>query len=309
MKLLHSALLAATLPLALVAPVTPAYQANAQEAAQRDEAVQHDHIRTRLYGTAGPVVVLIPGMSTPAAVWDGTVASLVDDHRVLTVEVRGFAGERGTANESAGAIDGIVADISADLAARNLGSATIVGHSLGGLIAMEFGLAHAEQARSLVILDSLPFFGMVFAPDMTLEKVEPQAAQMRDMMIAGAEQMRAAGAKNTESGAGAAGMSIDEAPRVRIANWSLDAEPLAVAELVYEDTMTDLRSEIAGLKMPVTVVHMANGGYREMAIERYATDYAALPGVRLMPVDNSLHFVQLDQPEIVRAEIRAAAAK
>ena len=96
MKLLHSALLAATLPLALVAPVTPAYQANAQEAAQRDEAVQHDHIRTRLYGTAGPVVVLIPGMSTPAAVWDGTVASLVDDHRVLTVEVRGFAGERGT---------------------------------------------------------------------------------------------------------------------------------------------------------------------------------------------------------------------
>ena len=82
-----------------------------------------------------------------------------------------------------------------------------------------------------------------------------------------------------------------------------------MAELVYEDTMTDLRSEIASLKMPVTVVHMANGGYREMAIERYTTDYAALPGVRLVPVDNSLHFVQLDQPEIVRAEIRAAAAK
>ena len=309
MKLLHSALLAATLPLAIIAPVAPAYQANAQEAAQADEAVQHDHIRTRLYGTAGPVVVLIPGMSTPAAAWDDTVASLVDDHRVLTVEVRGFAGERGTANESAGAIDGIVADISADLAARNLGSATIVGHSLGGLIAMKFGLAHAEQAKSLVILDSLPFFGMVFAPDMTLEKVEPQAKQMRDMMIAGAEQMRAAGLANTTSGAGAAGMSIDEATRVRIANWSLDAEPLAVAELVYEDTMTDLRSEIASLKMPVTVVHMANGGDREMAIERYTTDYAALPGVRLVPVDNSLHFVQLDQPEIVRAEIRAAAAK
>lgn len=309
MKRFCPAIAAATLALALMAPAAPGYQAHAQEAAPTSDAVQHDHIRTRLYGSTGPVVVLIPGMSTPAAVWDDTVASLAADHRVLTVEVRGFAGERGTANESAGAIDGIVADISTDLAARNLGPATIVGHSLGGLIAMEFGLAHAEQAKSLVILDSLPFFGMVFAPDMTLEKVEPQAKQMRDMMIAGAEQMRAAGVKNTESGAGAAGMSIDEATRVRIANWSLDAEPLAVAELVYEDTLTDLRSEIAGLKMPVTVVHMANGQYREMAIERYATDYAALPGVRLVPVDDSLHFVQLDQPEIVRAEIRAAAAE
>ena len=309
MKRFCPAIAAATLALALMAPAAPGYQAHAQEAAPTSDAVQHDHIRTRLYGSTGPVVVLIPGMSTPAAVWDDTVASLAADHRVLTVEVRGFAGERGTANESAGAIDGIVADISTDLAARNLGPATIVGHSLGGLIAMEFGLAHAEQAKSLVILDSLPFFGMVFAPDMTLEKVEPQAKQMRDMMIAGAEQMRAAGVKNTESGAGAAGMSIDEATRVRIANWSLDAEPLAVAELGYEDTLTDLRSEIAGLKMPVTVVHMANGQYREMAIERYATDYAALPGVRLVPVDDSLHFVQLDQPEIVRAEIRAAAAE
>ena len=307
MKRFQSALVAATLSLACIAPVMPAAQAHAQEATPTQPEALHDHIRTRLYGDTGPVVVLIPGMSTPAEVWDDTVASLIADHRVLTVEVRGFAGERGTANESAGAIDGIVADISADLAARDLGPATIVGHSLGGLIAMEFGLAHADQAKSLVIVDSLPFFGMVFAPDMTLEKVEPQAAQMRDMMIAGAEQMRAAGATNTESGAGAAGMSIDEATRVRIANWSLDAEPLAVAELVYEDTMTDLRSEIANLTMPVTVVHMANGQYREMAIARYATDYSALPGVRLVPVDETLHFIQLDQPEIVRAEIRAAA--
>ena len=286
--------------LAALAALTPLAPLNAENA---DAVRIHDHVTTTLHGDSGPVVVLIPGMSTPGEVWDDHVAELAPDTRVLVVEVRGMDGERGTTNEAEGAIPGIVADIAADLVQRDLGPATISGHSLGGLIAMRFGLDHPELATSLLIVDSLPFFGTVFGADMTLKIVEPRAVQMRDMMIAGAEQMRAAGMANTESGAGAAGMSVNEETRVRIANWSLDAEPLAVAQLVYEDTMMDLRQDIAALAMPVTVLHMANGQYAEMAKERYSTDYAALKQARLVPLDNSLHFVQLDRPEVFTAEL------
>ena len=291
---------------AFAAIATP-LSAPAPAAAQ--EVALHDHIRTTLYGDAGPVVVLIPGMSTPDEVWDDAVAELRDTHRVLTVEVRGFDGERGTVNEAEGALDGIVADLSLDLAQRGLGPATIAGHSLGGLLAMQFGLDHADQAKNLLILDSLPFFGTVFGGDQTLETIKPQADQMRDMVIAGADQMRAMGVEGTASGAGAAGMSVDEATRVRIANWTLDAEPLVVARLVHEDMMLDLRQEIAALEMPVTVIHFADGDLAQMAVDRYATDYAALGHVRIVPVDNSRHFVQLDRPEVFLAELRALAAQ
>ena len=299
-----------TLLLAALAALTPLVPASGREAAPATvqvpavPAVERGHIRSWLYGDTGPVVVLVPGMSTPGAVWDDAVAQLSGDHRVLVVEVRGFDGERGTANERDGAIDGIVTDIAADLVARNLGPATIAGHSLGGLIAMRFGLDHPEFAANLLILDSLPFFGTVFSADMTLETVRPQADRMRQMLIDGADAMRAAGVEGTASGAGAMGMSVDEARRVKIANWSLDAEPLAVAQLVWEDTMMDLRQDIAALAMPVTVVHFATGEYADMARERYATDYAALDSVRIVPVDNSSHFVQLDRPEVVYAELR-----
>ena len=278
-------------------------------AAAQDAVNTHEHIRTELHGESGPVAVLIPGMSTPGAVWDDTVAAMSGDARLLIVTVRGFDGERGTANEEEGAIDGIVADLAADLEARGLGPATIVGHSLGGLLALQFGLDHPELAKNLLVVDALPFFGTVFDANATLESIEPQAAGMRDMMIAGAEMMRAMGERNTDSGQGAMGMSVDEATRVTIANWSLDAEPFAVAQLVYEDTMTDLREEIAALEMPVTVLHFATGEHADMAIERYTTDYAALDGVRMVPVDNSAHFVQLDQPEIFRAELSALLSR
>lgn len=296
--------------LATAALFTPVATVSAQSpvapviSASPGQIAVYGHIRTTLHGSAGPVVVLIPGMSTPEEVWDDTVAALEFDHRLLVVEVRGFDGEQGTANELDGAIEGIVAEIAADLEARELGPATIVGHSLGGLIAMKLGLDHPAQAKNLLILDSLPFFGLVLDSDMTMERAQERGADLRDMLISGAGAMRSAGTANTTSGAGAAGMSIDEETRVKIANWSLDAEPLAVAQLIYEDTVTDLREDIARLSMPVTVVHFATGSYAQMARERYATDYAALPTVRLVPVEDSAHFVQLDRPDVVLEELQ-----
>lgn len=305
LKFLTAALAATALPLPAFAGPAPANIAASEDSSVRT----YDHVRTELHGEKGPVAVLIPGMSTPGAVWDDTVAAMKGNARLLVVTVRGFDGERGTANEQEGAIDGIVADLAADLEARGLGSATIVGHSLGGLLALQFGLDHPDLAKSLLVVDALPFFGTVFDPNATLESIAPQAEGMRDMMIAGAEMMRAMGEKNTDSGQGAMGMSVDEATRVTIANWSLDAEPFAVARLVYEDTMTDLRQEIAKLAMPVTVLHFATGEHADMAKQRYATDYAALEGVRMVPVDDSAHFVQLDQPEIFRAELSALLSR
>ena len=39
------------------------------------------------------------------------------------------------------------------------------------------------------------------------------------------------------------------------------------------------------------------------------TDYAALKGVRLVPVDGSGHFIQLDKPDVFRAELATLLAR
>ncbi len=306
---MKTCLIAALAALTPVVSVSAAESEPAMVEVPAPQIVVHDHIRTTLHGSKGPLVVLIPGMSTPGAVWDAEVAALKDSHRVMVVELRGFDGERGTANEAEGALDGAVADIAADLDARNLGPATVAGHSLGGLVAMKLGLARPELVSGLLIVDALPFFGTVFGDAMTVDTIAPQARQMRDMMIAGAETMRAAGERGTQSGAGAAGMSVDEATRVTIANWSLDAEPLAVARLLYEDMQADLRQDISALAMPVTVLHAANGDHAARASARYSTDYAALAQARLVPVENTAHFIQLDRPEIFRAELARLIAQ
>jgi len=298
MKTLFAALAAVLSSLALVAPHAVA----AEQSAARQAVNEYDHIRTTLHGAAGPVAVLIPGMSTPGAVWDDTATALSDEMRLLVVEVRGMEGSRAPANEGPGMIAGIVAELATDLAARGLPPARIVGHSFGGLLALRFGLDHPAQAESVLVIDALPFFGTVLDERATVASIEPQAARMRDMLLAQAETIRAAGLAGTSDPAGGAGMSLVPEHQLRIANWSLKADPAVVAQALYEDMQADLREEIAGLSPPLTVLYQASTA-PELARARYEADYAAAPDAKLLPVDRTSHFIMLDRPELVHAEI------
>lgn len=299
---MHSMLLAAAAALATPLPVAAA--ATAPTTVVREAG---EHIRTTLHGTRGPVVVLIPGMSTPAEVWDETVAALRPDHRLLVVEVRGFDGKDAPANRSAGLIDGIVAELSADLKARGIERAAIVGHSFGGLVAMQFALAHPSKAERLLVVDALPFFGTVFDPKATVESVRPRAARMRDMMVAQAAAIRAAAAKGVTSDPGG-DMSARAGHRIRIANWSMRSDPAVVAQALYEDLGLDLRAAIARIEAPMTVLYQA-ARQPEIAHERYRADYSARPATRLVPVADTGHFIMLDRPDAVLAEVKALLAR
>ena len=296
---------AVILAAALAAIVTPLPAAAAPFEASQATAAEHAHLRTVLHGTKGQSIVLIPGMSTPGAVWDNLARKLAVDHRVVVVEVKGFDGQRAAANEGDGLIDGIVADISADLSARGLKNPVIAGHSFGGLVAMKFALEHPKAAKALVIVDALPFFGTVMDPNATLASVEPRAKGMRDMMIAQADTIRAMAAQGIAKDPGG-NMSIDPARRKQIASWSMKSDPLVVAQALWEDVRMDLRKDIAAVDAPITVLYQAHED-PALAAKRYSADYAAQPKAKLIPVKDTGHFIQLDQPDAVRAAILAAA--
>ena len=68
----------------------------------------------------------------------------------------------------------------------------MIGHSLGGLIAMRLGLAHPGDAGRIMIVDSLPFITVSYAPGATVAQAEPIARAIRDKMIAGTQEAYAA---------------------------------------------------------------------------------------------------------------------
>ena len=75
------------------------------------------HISVVAMGSGSPIV-LIPGLSSPRAVWDGIAPKLAASHRVYLVQLNGFAGDDPGANLQPGVLDGVVADLHTYLAIR-----------------------------------------------------------------------------------------------------------------------------------------------------------------------------------------------
>jgi pimeloyl-ACP methyl ester carboxylesterase len=112
----------------------------------------HGHqIAYRMTGS-GPPVILIHGITSSSATWDVVGPMLARNHTVLAPDLFGHgqsAKPRG--DYSMGAFASGVRDLALAL---GLGPATVVGHSLGGGVAMQFSYQFPERTQRLALVSS-----------------------------------------------------------------------------------------------------------------------------------------------------------
>jgi len=93
----------------------------------------------------GPPVVLLHAGIVDRRVWDRQFSWLAERHRVLHVDLPGFA-------ESAPAP--ALAPLEALLGELGIEDAVVVGNSLGGRLALELATAHPRRVGALVLVDA-----------------------------------------------------------------------------------------------------------------------------------------------------------
>lgn len=258
--------------------------------------------QTRFVATVtgqGPDVMLIPGLASSDDVWDATVKQLSATHRVHTLQVKGFAGEPAGPNAEGQFLAPLVEEVAAY--AETLGKPAIIGHSLGGLAAIEVAAKHPGSVGRVMIVDALPFYALLFAPTATAEMVKPQAEMMRTQMLGMTEEAFASGQDRTMS------MLIKtEAARVEPKAWSVASDRKVVANAMYEDMIEDARPLLSQIAAPATVVYAYDeqmGQPAAIVDSMYSSAYAGLKGAKLKRVDGGFHFIMLDQPDAFAAEV------
>jgi len=266
------------------------------------------HISVQKIGKGSPVI-LIPGLSSPRAAWGDVAPGLAKTHTVYLVQVNGFGGDDPGANLKPGVLNGIVADLSALIAAQKLSSPAVVGHSMGGLVGLMLAARQPGAVGRLMVVDALPYFGVLMAApgsEVTVAMVEPRAAQMRDAVAAsyGKAPSRAAAEANVAT------LARKPEGRARATDWAMAADPRVAAQALYEDLTTDMRPELKGITAPVTLVYAWNDQYprRDTADAFFRSQYAVISRTTYVGIGDSAHFVMLDQPEAFGAALTAFLA-
>lgn len=101
---------------------------------------------------SGPVLLLVHGMAGNAQNWRQVIGPLARDHTVVAPDLPGHGGsEPGAGDYSLGSLASTLRDLLVTLGHKR---ATVVGHSLGGGIAMQLAYQFPEMIERLILVSS-----------------------------------------------------------------------------------------------------------------------------------------------------------
>ena len=250
----------------------------------------------------GPHVILIPGLATPGDVWDATVKQLAPTHRVHVVQVAGFGGSDAGPNKADGdMLPALVAEMVQYVA--GLDRPAVIGHSLGGLIALEVAAQSPAAVSRVLVVDALPFFALTISPAATVDMAKQMATMMRNQLMAQTDAQYSASAPMT-----ATRLAKSATGRASVAKWASASDRTVVAKAMSEDLVTDVRPQLPQIKAKTTVLYAfdATMGLPQATIDSlYSDAYGRLAGVDLKRIGDSYHFIMLDQPDAFSREVDA----
>lgn len=226
---------------------------------------------------AGRDVILIPGLASGPGLWNGAITN-VPGYRYHLVQVRGFAGLPPDLNKTGPLIAPLVDEIARYVSSMGLARPAVVGHSMGGTLAMMLAL-RGSSGRAMVV-DMLPEgAGMIGGTASGMGYLADQLGQYFTGTKAGRDMFAEMLARQP----GAKG-----------------SDPDVIAKALTELAHTDLGPQLGKLAVPLRVLYAvpADARIRANLIQQFRAAYAAARNAVLTPIGPSGHMVMADQPKL-----------
>jgi pimeloyl-ACP methyl ester carboxylesterase len=258
------------------------------------------------YGSGAPVLVLIPGLTDSGAVWATTVARYQATHTIYVLTLPGFGSRQPVA---APMLDAVDRDIAAFLPRAN--KPVLIGHSLGGFLAIRLAEEHSDLIRGAIAIDGLPVFA-------GLDKVPPQQRAAIAAQVGGKVTQESPADFQTAETQQLNYMTMPANVQTAL-GFSAGANIAATGTYMQELMAADLRSDLSKIAVPLLEIgpfdaklDPQNPYSPATTLEQkqayYASLFAGDPTAKVVIIDNSRHFIMLDQPEKLFAAIDAFLA-
>ena len=252
-----------------------------------------------IYRTAGsgPPVVLIHGMVNSSHHWREVALRLADRYTVIAPDLIGH-GDSATprGDYSLGAHAAVIRDL---LTAIGVGGATIVGHSLGGGVAMQFFWQFPQRVERLVLVSS-GGLGREVSPLLRSAALPGASAALR--VVAGRRSLAALGrvAAALDAGGSARGVYVRAVVR---ALRPLERPGSREAFLQTLRSVIDLQGQHVSamdrlyLLGPVPTLIVWGERDNTIPVQHGRSAHEAIPHSRFETLPRAAHFPHLEDPE------------
>jgi len=272
LKNLTRCLLLVAMLLIVTAPVLA--QESGRDLSRRDAAIEH----ARNIEQSGDEfqMVLIHGLGANATEWDDVLPFLKNTFNVRIFELAGHGLTKPVVDDT---ITKEVARLAEFIAAQNFNYPTLVGHGMGGMIALQYTLDHPANVHRLIIMDSAP---------VQLASQEEKAA-VGEQLIADYDRFVASRYLN---------MSTNETISDRAVDMALRTDSATFVSLLMSSFDYDMTARLNSLSVPMLIIGsemmFPAAQSSQQLLEYYGFAHAHSLSFKRMA--NTGHLMMLEQP-------------
>lgn len=241
---------------------------------------------------ANPTLVFLHGLGGSLSTWTNLMPAFADRYRVAAFDLPGHgASDKPDPAATDYSLAGLASAVSEAIASANLAPAVLIGHSLGGAVALQLVLDRPKLVRGLVLIDSAGL-GPEISPEL-LDRIEaePSRDEIRQLLELFFENKKLV-----------LDRGIDEMLRGQTSPGA-DAALKAVAAAAFnrDGQVINLRSRLNEVTAPV---HLIWGEHdRVLPLHHAWSASSFLPYVWIDVLEEIGHVPQVEAPEATSAAI------
>ena len=235
------------------------------------------HIDYRVWGKGDPAVVLIHCWACDSAYWNAQIDALKSKYTVVAVNLAGHgASEKNRSDWSMGNYGEDVATVVRQLQNRQV---VLVGHSMGGVVALEAARRIGDRVIGIIAVDALKSIGL---PPMKPREIERQLAPFRQNFIEATRNY----VSSTMFEKGADPMLVQKVA------YDMSLEPATVGIASLESLLAlDFATVLPDIHVPVFAINSDLGPTDAARIRK------TLPGFKVDVLEHTGHFLMMEAPQ------------
>ena len=247
----------------------------------------------------GDPILFLPGFTTPGSVWDDTIEQLHTDY----LSIKGsYAGFNNLPAIEMPWYETIKKELMEHIQKENLTNITIIGHSMGGMLAIDLAAEMSGKINKLILVDALPSMRALMMPGVPAEAIQYESPYNAQMLAQSEEEIIAYAKMSSEN------MTMNPERVEELMKWSLQADRKTFVYGYTDLLKLDLRDALKSIKVPSLVLG-ASFPDRDLINKNFNEQYANLNNKEILLAPESKHFIMFDEHEWFYNQVNKFLAK
>jgi pimeloyl-ACP methyl ester carboxylesterase len=242
-------------------------------------------------GKGKQAIIFLPGFASSGDVWNETKSNFEKDFTCYTFTMAGFAGVKPQPNASFKNWETEIVDY---IKENKIEKPIIVGHSMGGGLALAIASDYPELIGKIVVVDALPCLSALMDPSFKAKENNDCTPMVNQMIAMSDDKFYESQKKFLPR------LLEDTSKQDLLLSWSVKSDRKTFAEMYCDFSNTDLRDKIATIKCPSLILLEAYFVNLKPAIE---TQYKNMKTANFQYSNKGLHFIMYDDKEWYLAQL------